>query len=435
MKIGLEQKQTLNMVMTTELRQAIELLEMSTYDLYQFIQKQAEENPFLEVIESDSSSYQTRLSTGQSMISPDEVMAATLQNEVSIYDDLLEQLLAFTLTEKEELILQYLIYNIDEDGYLDIAEEDVLLALNITEADYEAAKVILHKLEPAGIGAVDLQECLYIQAKKLAPSDTVLHDLIQYHLHDVANLDIEIIAEQLETTEAVVIETIDKLKTLNPKPASILENRVEDTYVEPDIIVSYDEAKDDYKITLNDYYLPTITFNEAYANEIKQVGTVSSYVQQQFRKYEWLQASLEKRRTTMMEIMQVLINKQRQFLQNGFRALRPLTLNHVAEKINKHESTVSRATANKIITTPIGTFDLRQLFSTPLQTKEGGAVSQMKVKLLIQELIQEENKQRPLSDQSITNILNERKIVISRRTVAKYREELRILSSSKRRQK
>lgn len=435
MKIGLEQKQTLNMVMTTELRQAIELLEMSTYDLYQFIQKQAEENPFLEVIESDSSSYQTRLSTGQSMISPDEVMAATLQNEVSIYDDLLEQLLAFTLTEKEELILQYLIYNIDEDGYLDIAEEDVLLALNITEADYEAAKVILHKLEPAGIGAVDLQECLYIQAKKLAPSDTVLHDLIQYHLHDVANLDIEIIAEQLETTEAVVIETIDKLKTLNPKPASILENRVEDTYVEPDIIVSYDEAKDDYKITLNDYYLPTITFNEAYANEIKQVGTVSSYVQQQFRKYEWLQASLEKRRTTMMEIMQVLINKQRQFLQNGFRALRPLTLNHVAEKINKHESTVSRATANKIITTPIGTFDLRQLFSTALQTKEGGAVSQMKVKLLIQELIQEENKQRPLSDQSITNLLNERKIVISRRTVAKYREELRILSSSKRRQK
>src|SRR5699024_2489913 len=423
------------MVMTTELRQAIELLQMSTYDLYQFIQKQAEENPFLEVIESDSSSYQTRLSTSQSMISPDEVMAATLKNEVSIYDDLLEQLLTFNLTDKGEGILQYLIYNIDEDGYLDIAEEDVLLALDITVSDLEAAKAILQKLEPAGIGVVDLQECLFIQAKKLAPSDTVLHDVIQYHLHDVANQSVDSIAEQLGTTEAVIMEAIEKLKTFNPKPASVLEETVEDTYVEPDIIVSFDEAKADYKITLNDYYLPTISFNEAYANEIKQVGTVSSYVQEQFKKYEWLQASLEKRRTTMMEIMQVLINKQAQFLQNGFRALRPLTLNNVAEKINKHESTVSRATANKIIMTPIGTFDLRQLFSTALQTKEGEAVSQMKVKLLIQELIQEENKAKPLSDQKITHLLNERNIVISRRTVAKYREEMHILSSTKRRQK
>src|SRR5699024_9021490 len=127
------------------------------------------------------------------------------------YDDLLEQLLTFNLTDKEEGILQYLIYNIDEDGYLDIAEEDVLLALDITVADYEAAKVILQKLEPAGIGAVDLQECLYIQAKRLAPSDTVLHDVIQYHLHDVANQDLAIIAEQLRTTETVVMEAIEKL--------------------------------------------------------------------------------------------------------------------------------------------------------------------------------------------------------------------------------
>src|SRR5699024_8596860 len=209
---------------------------------------------------------------------------------------------------------------------------------------------------------------------------------------------------------------IEMLKTFNPKPASMLAETKEETYVEPDIIVTFDKVENDYKITLNDYYLPTISFNEAYANEIKQARTVSSYLQQQFRKYEWLQASIEKRRTTMIEIMQVLIHKQRQFLKKGFRTIQPLTLSRVAEKINKHESTVSRATTNKIIATPIGTFDLRQLFSTALQTKEGEAVSQMKVKLLIQELIQEENKAKPLSDQKITHLLNERNIVISRRT-------------------
>src|SRR5699024_9585349 len=144
----------------------------------------------------------------------------------------------------------------------------------------------LNKLEPAGIGAEDLQECLYIQAKKLAPSDTVLHELIQYHLHDVANMDLDIVAEQLNTTEDIVDEKIEKLKTFNPKPASVLDEKHEDTYVEPDIIVTFDETKNDYKITFNDYYIPTISFNEAYANEIKQVGAVSSYVQQQFRKYE-----------------------------------------------------------------------------------------------------------------------------------------------------
>src|SRR5699024_12843471 len=137
-----------------------------------------EQNTSLEGIDSKSPSYKKTLSTNQSMISPDEVMEATLKNEVSIYNDLLEQLLTYTLTEKEELILQYLIYNIDEDGYLDIAEEDVLLALDITAEDYEAAKAILQKLEPAVIGAVDLQVCLFIQAKKLAPSVTFLHVFI-----------------------------------------------------------------------------------------------------------------------------------------------------------------------------------------------------------------------------------------------------------------
>lgn len=435
MDLILQQKQTLKMVMTTELRQAIELLQMSTYDLYQFIQKQAEENPFLEVIESDSSSYQSPVTSSHAMMSPDEVMRETLRDERSMHEELMEQVMAFDIPKETASILEYLVYNIDEDGYLDVDPADVLEMFAITTEEYEEVKYILQQLEPIGIGAENLQECLLIQAKKLAPSDHVLHALIEEHLYDIANMDLAKIAEALQTTETEIMQKIERLKTLHPKPVSMIETAKEEVYVEPDIIIEYDEEKDDYTIRLNDYYIPNISFNRTYANELKQEQEVTSYIQQQFKKFEWLQSSLEKRRTTILKIMKVLIQKQKAFLQRGFIALRPLTLNHVAEMIEMHESTVSRATANKMILTPIGMFELRSLFSTALQTKEGDSVSKTKVKLLIQEMIYKENKQAPLSDQKIANLLQEQSVVISRRTVAKYRKELGILSSSKRRTK
>src|SRR5699024_7650723 len=219
----------------------------------------------------------------------------------------------------------------------------------------------------------------------------------------------------------------EKIQSLNPRPAGEFGMSVD--YVTPDITILYDETKDIHRVELNDHYIPNLYFNRDYMKELPQSKEVSRYVSGHFRKFEWIQKSILQRRDTIIKIFEVIIRHQEAFLKNGFQFLKPLTLRDVAMEIDMHESTISRATANKIIQTPAGTFELRHLFSTKLTTTCGKDTSQTTVKEMIRELIENENKYKPLSDQKIAETLKqEREIVISRRTVAKYRDELQIPS-------
>lgn len=434
MKIVLEQRQMLKMVMTTELRQAIELLQLSTYELKQFIQKQAEENPFIELIEKDnySSNYKKRsFRTGNEVDSID----FTASEEHSLHDELLEQIINYELTKQQYKLVRYLILNINEHGYLTVTNEEVYDQLGVTCEEVEKAKKLIHKLEPAGIGASDLSECLAIQARKEYPNNQLLVTLINNYLQALADKQWNRIAKELNISLARVKDLYETIQTLNPRPASSLATTRID-YVNPDIFIEKREGSNTFSVSLSDYYLPDIKYNHSYSNELMKTNELSQYVNDHYKKYKWLLNSIEQRRTTILKIMEVIINHQQAFLNNGTpSSLKALTLKDVANEIGMHESTVSRATANKLVETPAGTFELRYLFSTKLSTQSGKDTSQTKVKSIIEQMIDHENKYKPLSDQKIADELKmENGIVISRRTVAKYRDELQIPPSSKRKE-
>ncbi len=425
----------LKMVMTTELRQAIGLLQLSTYELFQFVEQQGEENPFIEFVENETVSpgmdSRPRKKAAHQQVDPLDFVRA---NEKTMHEDLLEQMTWFNLTEEQYRILNYLVLNINDQGFLTMKNEEICAQLGISQAACIEARQSLRWLEPAGIGARDVRECLWIQARQQFPEDVILHDMIEEHLQLLADKQWHRLAKLLEIPLMEVQAAFEKIQALNPRPAADLITTKID-YVTPDITIRHNKKTHGYEVLLNDYYIPNIQFNRGYSQELPKSKEVSAYVQEHFRKYEWLQKSIVQRRNTILKIMDVIICRQEDFLMNGFRSLRPLTLKDVADEIDMHESTVSRATANKIIQTPVGTFELKSLFSTKLATSSGNDTSQTTVKELIRDMIEKENKYKPLSDQKIADELKQHAdIVISRRTVAKYRDELNILSSSKRKE-
>lgn len=340
-------------------------------------------------------------------------------------------MISFHLTEEEQKLVNYLILNIDAKGYLTIEDEEVAEQMNVTVKEVKKARDIIIQLEPVGVGARDLRECLLLQAKKIYPDDRLLITVIDQYLIPLANKQWEKISENLNISLQKVKTIYQTIRTFNPKPAASFSVEA-NNYVEPDIVIEAHPEKDKFFISLNDRYLPEIKFNNIYSQYVKD-SEIEKFVKDCYHKYQWLRNSIEQRRETILKIMKVIVNKQQAFLKEGFRSLQPLTLREVAEEIGMHESTVSRATANKVVQTPLGVFELRKLFSTKLATNSGEETSKTKVKLQIKQIIAEEDKYRPFSDQKIADILNKEKgIIISRRTVAKYRDELKIPASSRR---
>jgi len=432
----IQQQQNLKLVMTTELRQAIELLQLSTYELYQFIHEQVQENPFIELKQKEEmnpySNQRSSKRINQHDVDPVDFISA---HEPTMYRKLLDQLTWLDLDDDEHQLVHYLILNLDENGYLNICFNDVCNRFQIGESEFKQAISILQSFEPTGIGARNLAECILLQAKEVYPEKELLVPLINDHLQQLADKQWKKISEQLNISLAEIKELFECIQSLNPKPASILGN-VKIEYVTPDIIIEQDSNdSNSFNFTLNDYYVPSLYFNKQYSDEIIKTTENHNYVTNQYKKFQWLQQSIEQRRNTILKILKVIVKKQSNFLKNGFRALEPLTLKEVADEIDMHESTVSRATANKIVQTPVGTFELKNLFSTKLSTSSGQDASQTKVKSLLQELINNENKFKPLSDQKIAKTLKEENgINVSRRTIAKYRDELNIPASSRRKE-
>lgn len=433
MKIILEQRQTLKMVMTTELRQAIELLQLSNYELKQFIEKEAEENPFIELVEKEYVEPYTFLrkftQNDDDEVNPFDFIS---KDEQSLDEHLLKQVNLLSITEYERAIMRFLVLNLNENGYLTMSNEEISEIFNVTEAEVERARQKLLTLDPIGVGARDLRECLLVQAKEKYHDDTILFSVIEDYLEDLANRKWNKIAENLQISCDQVANLFEKIRSLQPKPAINFSSKGVH-YVTPDIIVDWNEEDDSFEVILNHYYIPNVRFKNEYVHQLPTSTELKSYVNEHYKKYNWLQQSIEQRRKTILNIMNVVLNRQRNFFKEGFRALKPLTLRDVADEIGMHESTVSRATANKIIQTPKGTFELRMLFSNMIKSEEGNDASQTKVKELLKEIVDNEDKAKPLSDQKIANILKEKhQIVISRRTVAKYRDELNIPSSTRR---
>ncbi len=474
--LQLDQKQQL--IITPELRKAIKLLQYSGYELTSYIEQEMVENPMIEFTEEeeqdhfkDMENLETNDETndnesrnfkdewsdmdwqryfddvgdlgkmsGVGKFYKDDRETDSFENftptAVSLYNHLYFQLILVPSEPKIKKLAEFIIGNLDENGYLrlSIAEITELTGHKIEETT--AALKMVQSLDPPGVGARDLKECLLLQIEREDKGDCEIRclamELIENYLMEIAENRLDKIAQQLSFSIGLVQQAVDHIKTLTPKPASPYSHTQPLSYITPDIEIR--KVEEDYVIIMNDNMTPRLQLNRHYKQLLesgKQAG-VSKFLNSRLNSALWLIKSIEQRRLTLYKILSQLIEFQRPFLDYGPAYIRPLTLKQVADEIEVHESTVSRATAKKYVQTPHGIFPLRFFFSSKVEKSCSDYSSATGIKQRIKELVTSEDKCKPLSDQQIANSLKEDTAEISRRTVAKYRQECGIPSSSRR---
>ena len=324
---------------------------------------------------------------------------------------------------------EYLIGNLDESGYLGCCTvEGIAEDLEVDIEDVEKTLKIIQSFEPPGIGARDLRECLLIQLERKGMEDTLAWILVKDHFAEIEKNRYSQLVRTLKVTTEEMTEARDVIRKLEPKPGYIYATS-ESRYVIPDLIV--ERVEDVYLVYLNDKNVPRLQVNRAYRNLLKtgrySDGDTKAYISEKLNSAKWLIKTIEQRRQTMLKVMNYIVRHQEDFFEKGINFLRPLTLVEVADAIGMHESTVSRVTNSKYVQTPRGVFQLKFFFSSSINTQDGNAIAARSAKQQILDLVQAEDARKPFSDQEIVKKLKEKGIVIARRTVAKYREQLKIL--------
>jgi RNA polymerase sigma-54 factor len=486
MKFGLQMRQTQRLVMTPKLQQALKLLQVPTLELRQILKQEILQNPMLEEIEdveeeerepeveSDGEaadrqeaaperdeetrqeaqaeeapvdkepdeSWDDYFSDGfdlgykRTEDQQDEFYERVPVAQTSYIDRLLSQLRIITSDPIELAVGEYIIGSLNESGYLTCSLEEVANTFRVEMAVVERVLGYVQSMEPVGIGARNLQEALLIQLRQRRLGDSLAAEIVRDHFEALKQRKYTEIAKRLHITVEEVQEHANVIKDLDPKPG--FELMTDDVrYITPDLIV--DRVGDDYVVFLNDKNIPRLRISNAYRKELEKGSGNGSketrdFILGRLSSARWLIQTIEQRRKTMVKVMECIVDEQREFFEKGPGALRPLTLQQVASRIGMHESTVSRVTTNKYVQTPRGVFELKYFFSSSLDTEDGDEVSAKAAKTRILDIIGKEDSRRPLSDQKIADILKEDGLIIARRTVAKYREQLKILPARLRKQ-
>jgi RNA polymerase sigma-54 factor len=484
-------RQTLNLSqqlrMTPQLQQAIKLLQLSRMELETAVRKEIEENPVLEELaenpgedgsqpeasapeateveasgaqsdqdpqkqdEFDWESYldtsykpAPNMSGGNEEIMNYENLISTTQ---SLYDHLMWQMRNSGFNDEEQHLVSVLISYIDDDGYIKVPLEQIAEDEGASKEDLESILPFVHEFDPPGVGARDLKECLLIQAKHLQEDTHDLVNLINNHLKDLEKKNYEGIAKAMGRQLEDVVELTKIIYTMDPKPGRQFMTS-ETQYVTPDVYVY--KVGDDYMVSLNEDGLPRLRISNFYKNVLqkgKAMGTAAAgtagasgakdsqtqeYIQDKLRSAVWLIKSIHQRQRTIYKVTESIVKHQREFFDKGPAFIKPMILRDIANDIGMHESTVSRVTTAKYVHTPRGIFELKYFFNSGINTDDGDALASESVKLKIKELVGVEDPKNPLSDQKIVDLLKKDGIQIARRTVAKYRDVLKILPSSKR---
>jgi RNA polymerase sigma-54 factor len=352
----------------------------------------------------------------------------------SLTSHLLSQLRLATDDEEERRIGEWIIGEIDDRGYFTSSVEDCAMALGVSREAAEAVLSKIHSFEPTGIGARDFRECFLLQIESRYPDNQRLKVLIGNHLDLIQKRQIPKIAEQMNIEIEEVEELARLVATLEPRPARAYTGE-EVQYVVPDAIVT--KVDDEYVVTVTDDSVPRLRVSPYYRRLLADNGTskeVAEYIKGKYRAAKWLLKNIEQRKSTIYRVTSCIVEMQKEFLDKGEAFLKPLTLQEVAERVGLHESTISRVTSGKYVDTPLGIFELKHFFSSSIANRNGDAKSSRSVRSLVAQLVDEEDKKRPLSDQQITDALYHRGLNIARRTVTKYRESLGILPSKLRKE-
>ena len=358
----------------------------------------------------------------------------SLVTETSLQEHLVDQASMLDLDKFDKMAIEYLVGSLDNRGFLTSSLSDLALISGISLAKMQEAHALLKSFDPAGIGTFDLQDCLLTQLLLKRRRHTDAYDIVQDHFQLLTRRRIPDIARKMSITVEEAQEAILEIAQLDPAPGKRFS---EDTNrsVLPDIVVAKDEGK--WKVTLNNDYIPRLRISKSYKDMIAKGALTKQekeYIQEKMRSGRFLISSIEQRQQTIEKIANEIVRTQTAFFEEGVAKLRPCTMTQVADTVGVHETTVSRAIANKYAQTPHGVFELKFFFTPGYKSGDGEAVSNTSVKDMIQTLVNSEDTSKPLSDQGIVNLLKEKEIKIARRTVAKYREELNILPSNLRRE-
>jgi RNA polymerase sigma-54 factor len=473
-KLGLHQGLHLRqqLVMTQRLQQALKLLQVPTLELEQILRQELQANPLLEEVDpNEDLDEETPAEQDQKeVVDPSEAAGDAESNEPVDWDEyfkdgfragsveqefededqlerppvyvptgqqfLVDQLVLVVEDDIERKIGEYIIGSLNKDGYLVCALDEIAAFFDIPRERVEAVLALIQEFDPPGVGARNLQECLLLQLKAKGRGDSPEAHVIAHHFEALKTRKFGDIAREMRITPKEVQEIAEKIGDLDPKPG--LSRSAEGArFIVPDLVVEKVDDESDYVVYLNDTNLPRLRVSKAYESHLRQQRhdrDAVQFIDEKKRYAEWIIKTIEQRRRTMIKVMEAIVAEQKDFFEHGAIALRPLTLQQVASVIGMHESTVSRVTRQKYVQTPRGVFPLKYFFSAGLDTQEGDEVAAKAVKMMIREIVDNEDAAKPLSDKKIVDILENRGLKIARRTVAKYREQLGILNARMRKQ-
>jgi RNA polymerase sigma-54 factor len=478
MKQSLQLKFSQHLALTPQLQQSIRLLQLSTQELQQELEVLLQANPLLERADKNedgsdveppdifvpaSTAAETSVAApeesprqeefGESFLEfsggnrweenssgSDDDNDFTFQEAVALTlrEHLLSQLKLMPLSERDQTLAMFLVDAINDDGYLEQSLEELAAMLSedseIDPMELQTALKLIQHLDPPGIGARNLAECLSLQLQTL-PTDTPHLDIAvavaENHLPLLASRDYAKLRKVLHCDDETLRLVQQLVTQLNPRPGAEFTHIGSDHYIQHEILVK--KVKGIWVASLNDEVVPKLRINQLYANILKRNRESSSqYLMSQMQEAKWMIKNIQQRFSTILRVSQAIVDRQRNFFEHGEVAMRPLVLREIADELGLHESTVSRVTTRKYMLTPRGVYELKYFFGSHVATESGGACSATAIRALIKQMVNEENPKKPLSDNQITDILSKQGIVVARRTIAKYRESLQIPAANQR---
>ncbi|HAJ28384.1 MAG TPA: RNA polymerase sigma-54 factor [Syntrophus sp. (in: bacteria)] len=484
--MAFELKQSLKLsqqlIMTPQLQQAIKLLQLSRLEMVDMINQEMEENPLLEEISGSEEIVEEGLSESDTLrtLETEEIKSVDHAVEVtgegdgredfdwnsyledygpmgvtyqradeegaswdnlltrtpSLTDHLMWQLKFLPLSDAEMLVGEQIICNLDQNGYLQTTVEEIAVQEQVEADVVESVLEKVQSFDPPGIAARDLMECLLIQARLLGDANPLVEKIIRDHLRDLETKNYAQITRKLKVTIDDVLQAVMVISNMDPKPGSIYQEEKVQTII-PDVFVY--KTGDEYKVILNDDGMPRLRISNFYKEIMagvdgsKEADTGKKYIKERVQSATWLIKSIQQRQKTIYRVTESIVNYQRNFFDKGINYLRPLVLRDIAMDVEMHESTISRVVTNKYMQSPAGLFELKYFFSSGISKNDGGEnIASKSVKEEIKKVISEEDHKKPLSDSEIVELLALSGINIARRTVAKYREMMHILPSSRR---
>jgi RNA polymerase sigma-54 factor len=356
--------------------------------------------------------------------------------QISLREHLLSQLKLMQLSERDQTLSMLLVDSINEDGYLEASLEEIVEEmpeeLEMDVLELQTALRHIQNLDPAGVGARDLSECLLLQLEllpKFTPHLALAKLMAKHYLAALGARDFGKLRKELGCDEATLKCVQQVITSLNPRPGSTFSIIGSEHYIQHEVIIK--KVKGIWIASLNDAVIPKLKINQLYASILKRNRDSSSqYLQSQMQEAKWMIKNIQQRFSTILRVSQAITDRQRNFLEYGEVAMKPLVLREIAEELELHESTISRVTNNKYMLTPRGIFELKYFFGSSVATDTGGTCSATAIRALIKQLVEQENPKKPYSDSQITDLLAKQGIVVARRTIAKYRESLNIAPAS-----